>query len=221
MWQEGTSIEEMPHQIGQSVGCWLFSWLWIDVPGSSPEWAVPPLGKWSRGVQEKYKKGGWMWAWQQGSELLSSGPTSPPCSSSFLLWCPQWQAIIRSTLSSRVAFGHGVSRSKGEQLRQQLSVQRRGEAKMLSLLHHCAGTLSPEKAASLPPESFPIFSTPPNGTITHSFRWGWEKQWQEVKRIQFRTKKFPVKAELIFFKQKGKKKSTKSSAGGLVKPSTF
>lgn len=126
-------------------------------------------------------------------------PHLPLCLSSFLLWCPHWQAIIRSTLSSRVAFGHGASPSKGEQLRQQLSVQRRGEAKMLSLLHHCAGTLSPEKAASLPPESFPIFSTPPNETTTHSFRWGWEKQWQEVKRIQFRTKKFPVKAELNFF----------------------
>lgn len=63
--------------------------------------------------------------------------------------------------------------AKESKLRQELSVQRRGEAKMLSLLHHCAGTqLSPEKTASLPPEAFPIFSTPPNGTITHSFRWG-------------------------------------------------
>lgn len=44
--------------------------------------------------------------------------------------------------------------AKESKLRQELSVQRRGQAKMLSLLHHCAGTqLSPEKAASLPPES--------------------------------------------------------------------
>lgn len=155
--------------------CGLFSWLWIDVPGSSPEWAVPPLGRWSRGVQEMYKKGGWMWVWKQGSELLSSGPTSPLAS-----FCDVLNDRLQSDqpFPSRVAFGHGASPSKGEQTKTTaLCAKERQRCSPRCIA--VRDTTIPRECSFLPPESFPIFST--KWDHHTSFRWGEKNNGRKAK----------------------------------------